>query len=33
MRHGNGLAIAEKKSNDNNEEWFDLWISWWGWLL
>ena len=31
MRHE--LAIAEKKSNDNNEEWFDFWISWWGWLL
>jgi hypothetical protein len=29
----NQLAIAEKKSNDNNEEWFELWISWWGWLL
>jgi len=31
MRHE--IAIAEKKSNDNNEDWFDLWISWWGWLL
>jgi hypothetical protein len=31
MRHE--IAIAEKKNNDNNEEWFDLWISWWGWLL
>jgi len=34
MRHeGNGIAIAEKKNNDNNEEWFELWISWWSWLL
>ena len=33
MRHGNGIAIAEKKSNDNNEEWFEMWISWWGWLM
>lgn len=31
MRHE--LAIDEKKSNDNNEEWFEFWISWWGWLL
>ena len=31
MRHE--IAIAEKKSNDNNEEWFEMWISWWGWLL
>ena len=30
MRHE--IAIAEKKNNDNNEDWFDLWISWWGWL-
>jgi hypothetical protein len=30
MRHE--IAIAEKKSNED-EEWFDLWISWWGWLL
>ena len=28
MRHE--IAIAEKKSNDNNEEWFEFWISWWG---
>jgi hypothetical protein len=33
MRHGNGIAIAEKKSNEKEEEWFDFWISWWGWLL
>jgi len=31
MRHE--IAIAETKSNDNNDEWFELWISWWGWLL
>ena len=31
MRHeGHGIAIAEKKNNDNNEEWFEMWISWWG---
>jgi hypothetical protein len=28
----NQLAIAEKKSN-NDDEWFELWISWWGWLM
>ena len=27
------IAMAEKKSNNNNEEWFEMWISWWGWLL
>jgi hypothetical protein len=33
MKHReNGIAISEKKSNDN-EEWFEFWISWWGWLL
>jgi hypothetical protein len=29
----NQLAIAEKKSNNDDEWWFELWISWWGWLM
>jgi hypothetical protein len=27
------IAISEKKSNNSDEDWFEMWISWWGWLL